>query len=50
VQQARGGRADTGGRAGDDHRLAGQVDGVGHAPMYTSAAPAPDDGATRIWG
>jgi hypothetical protein len=35
VQQARGGRADTGGRAGDDHRLAGQINEIRHAPRYT---------------
>jgi hypothetical protein len=32
MQQAGGGRADTGGRAGDDHRLAGQVNEIGHEP------------------
>jgi len=30
VQQPRGGRADAGGRAGDDHRLARQVHDIGH--------------------
>jgi hypothetical protein len=36
VQQACGGGADTGGRTSNDHRLACQVYGIGHAPIYTS--------------
>jgi hypothetical protein len=37
VQQACGGRADTGGRTGDDHRFAGQINEIRHAPLYTGA-------------
>jgi SAM-dependent methyltransferase len=38
VQQARGGSADTGGRPGDDHRPADQVNEIGHGPTYTRSA------------
>jgi hypothetical protein len=35
MQQAGGGRADTRGRTGDDHRLASQVNEIGHEPSCT---------------
>jgi hypothetical protein len=38
VQQARGGRADTGGRTGNDHRAAGQVNEIGHEPTGIRSA------------